>query len=176
VRKWWLGLVSGLLLVGGLASFVSAQSTEINLRFDGEGKVKLGESFEVGIDISSVQNTLGTDIKLVYETDKLELVEVVSGEIYPNFTNPESLIEVGGELFLSGVSNFTKGVVPNGELVKIKFQPIQSGKTEIEVVYDLMDTTATAVIPFEGDELNLLTQAPESLIIEIGGGSWWSRI
>lgn len=165
------GLVTSLISINS----AQAQSTEILLSVSKE-KIKLKTPFTVNVAVSSNENTLGTDLKLSFDPDKLELLEVVPGEVYPNFSNPESLTEANGEIYLSGVAEITKGIVPNGNLASINFQSKSPGKTEINVVYDLSNTTSTAVIPFEGDEVNLLTQAPEPLVIEIKKASWWQRL
>ena len=151
------------------------QAAELNL-FTNTQEFKLGQEFEVNIEILAFEKTLGTDLKINYDHNQLELIKVTPGPVYPNFTNLQDLNEIQGKLYLSGAADITAGTIPNGNLVNLKFIPQKAGQTSIKVVYDPADTTSTAVIPFTGDSFNLITQPPEPLIINIKADHWWQRI
>ena len=174
--KNWLGWVVVVFIFFSLVSPIFAQTANLNLHLNTQVDLKIDQEFSVLVEIMAFEKTLGTDLKLSYNPDKLELTQVIPGPVYPNFSNLEDLTQVRGELYLSGAADFTTGLVPNGKLADLKFRPKKAGQTTIEVVFNPTDTTSTAIIPFSGNNLNLLTQAPEPLTINIKAYHWWQTI
>lgn len=168
-----------LLTIGLVWSpVVRAQETRLLLSTP-KDRVELNSQLVVDIHLQTSLLTLGTDVVLTYDPQVLELTAVVPGDIYQDFSDPVEVLEKAkqtGQVRLSGVADFNQGIVANGVMGTLKFKPIQVGSTQIEVLYDQTSSTLTGVIPFEGEELNLLVQAPEPLVVEIGGSSWWQGI
>lgn len=161
-----------------LAPVAKAQSTQIFLSTV-DSKVKLNSEFLVNVNIRSDRNTLGTDLVISYDAQTLSLIEVIPGIVYQDFSkinNPMEKSEQNGLIYLSGIADFNQGVVPTGTMAVLKFIPLKIGLTEIKVLFDPLDSTLTGVIPFEGSEINLLTQAPQSLFIDVLADKWWLKI
>ena len=172
-----------LLLFLGIISVclppvVKAQQTQIFL-FTTDNEVKLNSEFLVNVNIRSDQNTLGTDLVISYDAQALSLVEVIPGVVYQDFSKTDNSMgksEQNGLIYLSGIADFNRGVIPVGNIAALKFIPLKTGSTEIEVLFDSSDSTLTGVIPFEGNEANLLAQAPQLLFIDVLPDKWWLKI
>jgi len=149
-------------------------NTTISLSNPNE-KITQNIPFEITVNITSTDNTLGTDLVLQYNPDVLKLNSVTPGSVYPNFSNLENLL-TNGTLHISGASDFSKGTIPNGLFATISFTSLKSKSTQISVAYDPTDSSLTGVIPFEGNETNLLNQTPQSLEISINKQNFFSKI
>lgn len=159
-----------LLLVTCNLSLVSASlvhaATSISLTTQ-TPRVKVNQTFDVSINLTSTDTTLGTDIVLKYDPQILELTSVTPGTLYPNYPPNVSGQTTTGQVNISAVSDFSSGVTPNGTFATLKFTPLKAGQTEVIFAYAPGDTALTGVIPLEGNTPNLLVAAPSPLAITI---------
>lgn len=178
----YLWLTATFFLGAGskLVRIQSAQAVTTKLSLTTQsGKVRVGQEFQVEAVLSSTFNTLGTDLVLQYDPQQLALTKVVPGDVYPEFSDTQNLsqqTQEDGTVYLSAVADFQRGAVPDGVLATLYFTPLKSGSTTIHILYDSNDSTLSGVIPFEGTENNLLSQAPEPLTVQVQAVSWWRQI
>ncbi len=155
-----------LLLVTCYLLLVSPVLAATSLSLTGPTeKLSINKSFSVTVSITSTDNTLGTDLVLAYDPDLLRFDSVTPGTIYPNYSKSDQT--TAGKVTVSAVSDFTKGVTPNGTYATISFTPLKSGQTDISLAFDAQNPALSGVTPFEGDQANLLTQAPSPLALTI---------
>ncbi len=111
--------------------------------------VKVGDSIDVAIDISSSKKTSGTDLIIKFDQNKLTVQNpkspVVKGSIYTSYpVNEVSL----GKITVSGITE-GKGVLTDGLFGVITFKAKSVGVATISVDFTPGSTTDTNVIETE---------------------------
>lgn len=188
MNKWFVVVTLFLSLLLVNTRRVMASEAMVRLESD-KAVVKKGEEVEIVVRVETERETLGTDLVMKYDNKALKLLEVVPGEVYPNYSSVPAEEMSEGEVRFSGVADVAgNGVVVNGTLVKMRFKAVEKGEAGVEIVYEEGNTNGTGVIPFEGMENNLLDKTPEPLMIKVEGGGllsigssgeeagFWSRL
>lgn len=161
-----------------LFSQTKVQAAQLSLSTE-NNEVKVDSPFEVEVNVSSIQTSLGTDVVIKYDPAVLDLVSIKPGTLYQDFSDTEAAIQAAkkdGIIRLSGVADFNKGTVANGVLGTLSFNALSESSTKVDILYDESDPTLSGVIPFEGNKDNLLTQAPQPLKLEIVSNSFFKRL
>lgn len=130
-------------------------------------KLKTEENFSVNIVLSGGENTLGTDIVLLYDPQKLEALSVKEAALYPSY-QPVSIRRFNnkdGKISLSGSANLNQPVRADGVFGIVTFRTRKAGDTKIYLDYTPTATNKTGVISFAGS--NLLTRPPSELQLTI---------
>lgn len=128
------------------------KSTSIVLSTE-SSQVKVGDKFNVSINISTDKKTDGTDLILIYDTSALDVelvgnpaVPIVPGNIYPDY--PASSLDTEmGKIAASGISNEDGGTLANGLFGIVTFTAKKAGPTSILVDFtkgSTVDTNVTA--------------------------------
>lgn len=130
---------------------------------------QMGEDIEVTLKISSDVKSTGADLVILYDPNLLEVINptkpVDNLGIYDEYTiNTKS--DKAGQILFSGISSKALGVVAEGDLGKVHFQPKLPGKANITVDFTKGKTTDTNIISAKnsqdilsevnGIELNIL--------------------
>lgn len=167
------------LLVLGLAILFLFSSQEIlaaslNLS-SSNSTLQVGEEFwvEVHLDTQN-QETLGTDVILIFDPQFFEAKEIQEGVIYPSYPG-KKIDNEQGKIFLSGVANFGTPVTISGVLGKIKFMPKKQGEGQISFAWESGRTDLTNIVPYQGN-VDLLSQQPQPLEFKIEKQSLFGKI
>ena len=140
-----------------------------------KSSLPINKAFDVVINITSDDNTLGTDVVLNYDPQILRLDSVAPGTLYPNYSKVNGQTTTG-TVNISAVSDFTSGITPNGTYATLIFTPLKGGTTDISLAFDPSNTALTGVIPFEGDSPSVLSQAPTPLSLTITAASLLNQV
>lgn len=161
-------LVVLITLITSFTSFTAVISAATSLSLSSSTtSPKVGQEFTVTLTITSSDSTLGTDVVLAYDHNLIDFTSVTPGTIYPNYS-PAQAPTTPGKVFISAVSDFTKGVTPTGTFATVAFTPKAAGTTQIALDYQPQATNLTQVIPFDPENsTNLLSQAPPPLALTI---------
>lgn len=178
IKKIFYTLVAVLSPLVLLAAAVQAQGAQLFLSTD-QSQVEVESQLAVTVNVNTTQNTLGTDVVVKYDPNSLELVSVTPGDLYQDFSDTTSAFELAkseGKVTLSGVADLNTGTVANGVFATLNFVPLTETSTQIEILYDEADSTLSGIIPFEGNEANILTEAPQPLEIEVVSNNFFKRM
>jgi len=169
-------VVGGVMLAGLLTSpGVRANEAVFEMSYSGD-EVKVGEQVNIDISLSADESTLGADLVLQYDESKLQLVKLIPSEMYPNVSSVEVDTMRDGKVHFSGVSEISEPVLPDGDLLKVKFRALSEGETEIKIIYDDESTTATGVVPYEGVEDSMQIKVGDSVWLMIEKLNIWEKI
>ena len=169
MKRLFIVLVAVFLGVLAVAVDTTWAATKLSLS-TAEPVLRVNQAFEVVIQIASDDATLGADAVIKYDPEMLELTKVTPGSVYANYSDVGSK-DANGVINVSGVADLTEAVSPNGILARLTFVPLKTGKTKVEFVYEADSTSSTGVIPFEGSNGNLITQAPADLSLDVVAAS-----
>lgn len=178
IKKILYTLVAVLSPLVLLAATVQAQGAQLFLSTD-QSQVEVESQLAVTVNVNTTQNTLGTDVVVKYDPNSLELVSVTPGDLYQDFSDTNNILELAkseGKVTLSGVADLNTGTVANGVFATLNFVPLTETTTQIEILYDETDSTLSGIIPFEGNEVNILTEAPQPLEIEVVSNNFFNRM
>ncbi len=158
----------GASLLGVLlfAPFYTVRAAQISLTATNPSP-KVNERFAITINLAGGDQTLGTDVVLRYDSQRLIIQEVVEGTLYPTY-NPAGAARVNkdaGLIVLSGSTGFGQSVSANGVFGSISFVALKDGPTTISLDYEPGTTNKTGVIGPKGEEF--LTSAPSPLVISV---------
>lgn len=159
-----LVILAFLVFVFSFAPSVSAAGLSLQTE---KPKLKLGQITTMAIVLSGGEDTLGTDVILTYDPQKLEAVEVKEGSIYPTY-NPagEKRIDADrGKIILSGSGGMGQPVKADGVFAVVTFQTKSPGQTTVVFDYQIGNTTKTGVVDFTSKDL--LTTIPRSVTVVI---------
>jgi hypothetical protein len=138
----------------------------------------VGEKFSLPINVSSAgQETLGTDVVILFDPKVLEAVEIKPGIIYPNYPEQAKDIDnVHGKIYFSGSTNINAPRVAEGELGEIFFRSKKAGETTLSFSWNGQnETTDSNIVPYK-EELDLLSQEPASLTISLREASAFEKV
>jgi len=153
-----------LILVFSFAPGVSA--AELSLQTE-KPKLKLGQATTVAIVLFGGEDTLGTDVILTYDPQKLEASEVKARDLYPAY-NPADGKRIDadkGKIFLSGSGGLGQSIKAKGVFAVVTFLAKSPGQTTIAFDYQVGSTTKTGIIDLTGKDL--LTATPRSVTVTI---------
>lgn len=112
---------------------------------------KIGENIAVTIDLSSQKPTDGTDVIIVYDPKKLQVVPasaktpVAVGNLYNNYPL-NKVDEATGRISISGITSQTNGVIAKGVFGTINFKAIAAGPAKIMVDFTPGSTVDSNII------------------------------
>lgn len=152
--------------IAALLYFQPVHAAEVSLHASNSSP-KVNERFTVTISLSGNDQTLGTDIVLLYDPSYLVAEAVVEGTLYPTY-NPASSARINkdaGLVVLSGSTGFGQAAPANGVFGTVSFVPIKDGVAQVSVDYEPGATNKTGVVGPDGGEL--LTSAPMPLTITV---------
>ncbi|KKR33161.1 MAG: hypothetical protein UT63_C0022G0004 [Candidatus Gottesmanbacteria bacterium GW2011_GWC2_39_8] len=163
-KKIFIGLFF-LVLFAFHPSFVRA--AEISL-ITTDTDVKVGDNISVDITLSGNEDTLGTDVIMIYDPVIITPIEVTNGSIYPTY-NPagQARLSTKGKIFLSGSASIGKPVPAKGTFATVTFEAKSGGRTTISFDYEKGSTSKTGIIDFKGNDL--ISNAPEKVNLQIEG-------
>jgi len=116
-----------------------------------KNEIKIGEMIPVGINIESDKTTAGTDIIIHYDANLLSLAPnsiktpVSLGSLYDEYPINQA-DEKNGIITVSGISNKTVGVIPNGLFGTILFQAKAAGSAKVFLEFSKNKTNDTNII------------------------------
>lgn len=156
MKKLLLFLFLSILVTQYLSNFspVLAATTVTLQTFDPQ--ISPNQTATVIIDITSTDETLGTDLVLTYDPTILKPTAITPGTVYPNYSDTD-LSENSGTLYISAVSDLTQGTTPNGQFASVTFTALKPGYSDMGIAFDPEDSSLSGVIPFDGSDENLLT-------------------
>lgn len=171
-------LTAGLVRLGVTILFLGIPhvvlATELSLKTN-TPTVKVDQIFWVDIALAGGEDTLGTDVIISYDPQKLEAKEVKAGTLYPTY-NPvgEKRIDATqGKMLLSGSGGLGQAVQAQGSFASIIFQAKKAGVTTVAFDYQPGSTATTGIIDSAGNDL--ITTSPLSLSITIQNLSFLDR-
>ena len=132
------------------------------------------QTFNLTINLTSNDSTLGTDLVLTYDPTVLQPTSVTPGNLYPTYSNYD-LESTNGTLLVSAVSDFTQGTTPNGLFATVTFTAIGPGESSIALAFDPEDSALSGVIPFAGSSENLL-EPPSPLTVTVVQPNIFARL
>ncbi len=163
------------LVIGALVPFHSIHAAQVSLA-TATPLPKVNERFAVMINLAGGDQTLGTDVVLRYDPQRLIAQEAVEGTLYPTY-NPAGEARINkdaGLVVLSGSTGFGQTVPANGVFGIVSFVALKEGKTTITLEYEPGMTNKTGVISPSGAEL--LTSAPAPLSVTVKRQSFFSAL
>lgn len=133
-----------------------------------ETSVVIGKTFTVTINLTGGEPTLGTDMVLSYDKDRLVVTKVQASSLYPTY-NPvgeKRIDQENGVVTLSGSGGIGKTVPAEGEFATITFKAIKPGQATIVVDYTPGETNKSGIIDPKGAELMSVSPSPIILVIK----------
>lgn len=116
-----------------------------------KSEFKLGENLPVTIELSTAKSTDGTDVVIIYDPKKLQVVSgaskapVTVGSLYNEYPS-NKIDENTGRIFISGVTSQANGVVGNGVFGSITFKAKVAGPTTISIDFTPNSTVDSNII------------------------------
>lgn len=169
-----------LFLIGliGLVIFFffgkPARAASLGL-FSSFSSLKVGEEFWLEVKLNAQdQDTLGTDVILVFEPGVLEATGIEEGNLYSSYLG-KKIDNDQGRVYLSGATGYGKPVRQSGVLGKVGFLAKAPGETKISFEWQAGETNDTNVVPYEGNE-DLLSMKPNDFEVTIKQLSLWEKI
>ncbi len=130
-------------------ALIKSASTEITLT-SSKNEIKVGEEFNVDINILSSATTDGVDLIISFDPALLSITDTVkpvtTGTIYVDY--PFNAME-NGKITVSGISSATSGIIPNGLFGSIAFQAKAVGLAKIAVDFTPNNTKDSNIIESE---------------------------
>lgn len=158
-----------MLFVGFALIFpMRALAAELTLEAE-KTSVVAGEMFNVNVNLSGKEPTVGTDLVLTYDPKIVQIIGVESNQLYPVY-NPAASSRVNastGTVKLSGSANFGKPVNADGTFAMLKVKTLAPGSATMSISYKKGSTTLSGVLGKNGQEL--LSSAPKALTIKVTG-------
>lgn len=141
-----------------------------------KGKLTVGIQTTIPVKLSGGEMTLGTDLVISFDPQKIQVVRVEGGSLYPSYNPVEKqrIDEEKGLITISGSATYGKLVKAEGDFAAINLVPLSSGKTTLQIKYTKGSTTETGVIDQKGNDL--LSTEPPPLILEIKSPSIFFRL
>lgn len=128
----------------------SPQKVSITLS-SAKAEYKLGEQFEVDINIYSPKYVDGADLIITYDPKMLTAQPATPGTIFSDY--PQNTVDASlGRISISGITKQTGGVVPNGEFGKLTFVAKAAGTTKIAFDFTPGQTVETNVVESATDK------------------------
>lgn len=140
-------------------------------------QIKKGERFNLKITLQNPEKakTLGTDLILHYDPKILKAVGVKESKLYPYFLPGEEKRIKENKIIFSGVAEYGQPVDGEGELGTIIFEAVQAGETKVYLKWEEGRTNDTNIVSYEGDK-DLLTQAPNQILLKVEELSFWDKV
>lgn len=164
-----------ILLLLFLISTISVSAADIKLVSE-KTKVLVGDKLSIKIVLSGSEETLGSDVILLYDPKMLSVESVTPSKLYPTY-NPAGKSRIDatkGKILLSGSAGIGKPVSALGEFATISFVTQKTGTTEVKFDYQAGSTTKTGVVSPAGKEL--LMSEPSTLDINISNPSFFQKL
>lgn len=161
------------VFVFSFAPAVSAAGLSLQIE---KSLLKVGQETTVSIMLSGGEDTLGTDVVLIYDPQNLEAKEVKAGTLYPSY-NPAADARIDqtiGQITISGSGGFGQPVKADGLFATVTFQAKKFGSFQVQFDYAPGVTAKTGVIDFAGNEL--LTEPLQPLTVQIKDQSVFEKL
>mgnify|MGYP001615798673 FL=1 len=136
----------------------------------------VGDKLSVKVVLSGSEETLGSDVILLFDPKMLSVESVTPSKLYPTY-NPAGKLRVddkNGRILLSGSAAIGKPVEALGEFATINFVTQKAGSTQVKFDYQAGSTTKTGVVSPTGKEL--LMSKPSTLGINISNPSFFQKL
>lgn len=164
-----------IVLLLFLISVTSVSAADLKLVSD-KSKILVGDKLSVKIFLSGSEETLGSDVILLFDPQVLNAETITPSKLYPTY-NPagKSRIDtVKGKILLSGSAGIGKSVAALGEFATIDFKALKPGSTSLKFDYEKGSTTKTGVVSPSGKEL--LVSQPNALSINVAYPSFIQKL
>jgi hypothetical protein len=127
-------------------SSAAGEARPAQLRWDGPGRVKTGNSFDVALKLTSDQPVRTSPLQLRYDEKLLEAIAVRAGGFFSegNFTYR---VNPGGSIFV-GASG-AGAVAVDAEFLVVTFKPIRSGAAQLTLSSVVLQGDAGRAIAHE---------------------------
>ena len=150
-----------------LGPIVSVSAAEFILQAS-ETSVVVGKTFTVTVNLTGGEPTLGTDMVLSFDPDRLIVKIIQTSPLYPTY-NPvgeKRIDQENGVVTLSGSGGIGQEVSAEGEFATIMFKAIKPGQATIGVDYTPGETNKSGIIDPKGAELMSVAPSPVTLVIK----------
>jgi len=164
--RLFLGVLIGLIGLA-ISSFIISEIQAASFKLDPEVvSTESGEEFDVNVFIDTGKvETDGADIVLKYNSEILEVLEIIPGEIYYDYPIREAF---EGTVKITGLANSSGPFFSGNELfATVKFKAKFGGEETISIEFT-NDSTTDSNIAIHGSGTDALTEIGES-ILYIGG-------
>jgi hypothetical protein len=126
----------------------AAESRPAQLRWDGPGHVKAGNSFDVALKLTSDQPVRTSPLQLRYDAKLLEPIAVRAGGFFTegSFTYR---VNPGGSIFVGASGAGAGAVAADAEFLVVTFKPIRSGAAQLTLSSVVLQGDAGRAIAHE---------------------------
>lgn len=116
----------------------SYAATYASVSYSIQGEPKVGQTIEISVDVSNIQNLYGASVDFVFDPTLLQVESITKGSIFgskssltPLGENGEISLESGQASFVSILNGNQQGVSNNGSIAIIKCRVLKEGNIKI---------------------------------------------
>lgn len=157
-----------MLFFAGIALIFPVQSFAAELHFEAEKtSLAVGESININVNLSGKEETVGTDLVVMYDPKALQVIGVEDNQLYPVYNPPASsrVNASTGTIKMSGSANFGKPVSADGTFAMLKLKALAPGSATLSISFKKGNTTLSGILGKNGQEL--LSATPKPFILSI---------